>query len=375
MTVDASFLYDIGVLQLGTYGGMGVQPGIGLPGGGQLTATGVNPNPTRSTTVTLSGGDQESATGTRQATTTLTLSGGGNLGTDSPRPVVLFLSGGGAPALVAGPEAGFHLPLVQLFIEAPALALGAPPAPTPAGLILTVVDTTLDISPGSLTVFVANGTPDEECAFTVVDGAISTPAISTTFDDAGAVAGLSVPIDVVAEGTYSLVVTDMTTALTASADFSVAAVATTQTIGVPVTTPPPSVQPGTGVRKWVFQDPVTGETYHFPINPNKMNSPFPPKKITFLATTSINGAKLAFEGQSAPVDWQFSGTLFTKAQYDAFVAWTGKRNRIWITDHYGRAWLCYLTHFDPQARRDVVHPWCHEWSMSALIFEGPVTPV
>lgn len=139
-------------------------------------------------------------------------------------------------------------------------------------------------------------------------------------------------------------------------------------------TPPPNVQPGTGVKKWVFQDPGTSETYHFEINPNAMNSPYGQKKIQYAATTAIDGQKLAFEGQAPPVEWQFSGTLLAQSQYDAFVVWSQKRNRIWITDHFGRAWLSYITSFQPTAKRSQEHPWAHDWQMTALIFDGPVTP-
>lgn len=141
------------------------------------------------------------------------------------------------------------------------------------------------------------------------------------------------------------------------------------------TPPPTNVQPTAGVKKWVFQDPATDDVYHFVWNPNQMTSPFGQKNIHWTASTALDGQKLAFEGQQPPVDWQFQGFIRTQAEYDAFVLWTTKPNRIWITDHFGRAWLGYLMHFDavPQRRGKSV-PWSHNYTMHVLIFEGPVTP-
>lgn len=330
---EASYLYPINEIQLGTYGAMGVQtPTLG--GGGDLTAEGARDS---LHSIAETGGGQLQATG---------------------RAI-----------------RGLKLACAELALTQPVLKLGTAPAPAPADLVLTLSDTTIERSPSSLVAFVANGTPEGPAVFSIKKGATVTPVLTTTFDEAGVIGGISVPLDVPTTGTYELVVDDTTEPLTVSASFTVAAVGAPLTIGVIVTQPPTQVQPDTGVRKWVFQDPVGGEVYHFAVNPSKMNSPFAPKRITFQATTAIDGNKLAFEGQTQPVEWQFSGTLFDQAQYDAFVHWLGKRNRIWITDHYGRAWLCYLTHFDPQSRRANGHPWMHDWTITVLIFEGPVEPV
>ena len=366
----ASTATALGSVVLGS-GLMGPQPFASSDGGAIAVGAG-NPHG-----FSLSGGGASTGAGRHEGLRALTSTGGGAITIAVVVPTAaggaLALSGGGTLAFLSAVR--FLLPVTTWSLELPGLSLGAAPTPTPAGLTLNLTSsTTVALSPGSLIAYVTNGTPEQECDFTIVSGGTSTPALSTTFDDAGLVGGISVPVSVSAEGTYTLVATDLITSLTASVTFTVAAVAVAATIGAPVTTPPPAVQPGTGVRKWVFQDPASSDVYHFAINPDKMTSPFAPKKITFQATTAIDGAQLAFEGMAEPMQWQFSGILFDEAQYDAFAYWFHKRNRIWITDHYGRAWLSYLINYDPIPHRDTSHPWCHDWTMTALIFQGPVTP-
>ncbi len=344
--------------------------GFTLSGGGALSA---NASIALTGTLTLAGGGALLATGVFVAAFTLT--GGGTLAVTGHAAAVL--SGGGAltfHVVKIDPNA-VRLPFAELLMETYPLIVGTPPEPGPPGLVITLVDDTIE-SPGSLVAIVGNGTPEGPVVFSIVHMAVSTDVMSTDFDDTGAVGGVSVPVNVATETTYQLVATDTTTSDTASVSFTVTAINTAVTIGVPVTTPPTHVQPGSGVKRWVFQDPANSDVYHFPINPHKMNSPFAPKRILFQATTAIDGAKLAFEGQAAPVEWQFEGVLFSQAHYDALVTWFHKRNRIWITDHYGRAWLTYLTVFSPTPRRSTnpSHYWAHDWTMTALIFEGPVTP-
>lgn len=238
------------------------------------------------------------------------------------------------------------------------------------GLVLTVLNGPLALSPGSLNVKVANGTPGATATITVAGS--TAPTTSVVLDAAGGATGISVPISVTSSGPYTMTADDGT--LTADASITVSSVDTSGGFPLPTYTPPTDIQNSTGVKKWVFQDPASTDYYHFIYNPDAMTSPFGPKNISYQATTAIDGQKLIFEGQQAPVQWQFSGFVRASGEYDAFVSWAAKRNRIWITDHYHRAWLCYLTQFAPVPRRSVGVPWSHTYTMSALIVYGPVTP-
>lgn len=248
---------------------------------------------------------------------------------------------------------------------------GPPPDPTDDGIVLTLPETTLGASPGSLTAKVANGTPSATASFSIPGN--DAPPTTAALDATGTNGGVSVLINVPSTGTYLMTVDDGTTSATAS--FTVLFVATSGGIVVPTLTPPAAIQNTTGVKKWVFQDPASSDYYHLPYNPNNMTSPFGPKNITYQATTAIDGNKLAWEGQEAAVQWQFEGYIRSQTEYDAFVFWRNKRNRIWVTDHYGRAWLGYITNFDAKPRRSMNVPWSHTYTMTFLIFGGPVTPV
>lgn len=264
-------------------------------------------------------------------------------------------------------------------------------------LQLTISDDVIYQSPASLHVTVANGTPNAQVTFSVSGSSAENMVIN--LDESGAANLVNVPVDVPTPGTYVLLAftgspasigdgeigggfiglpdsTDTAeSAELATANFVVQQVDNSGGLVLPNYGPPPNVQPSSGVKKWVFQDPATAETYHFEINPNQMTSPFAQRQITYQATTAIDGNKLAWEGQEAAVQWQFEGYIRSQTEYDAFVFWRNKRNRIWVTDHYGRAWLGYITNFDAKPRRSMNVPWSHTYTMTFLIFGGPVTPV
>lgn len=237
-------------------------------------------------------------------------------------------------------------------------------------ILAQLVSSTVPVSPGSVLVKIANGAPGASVTVSIASNLRS--ATTVTLDASGTANGVAVPLSVAAPGTYAVTVTDGTS--TATAAVAVSSVATPGTFATSTLTPPALVQNTTGVRKWIFQDPATGEVYHFPYNPSQMTSPFGPKNITYTPTTAIDGNKLSFEGQQAPVQWQFQGFIRSQAEHDAFIHWVGKRNRVWISDHFGRAWLAYLTQFEaiPHPANDI--PWAQDYTMHALIFDGPVTP-
>lgn len=111
--------------------------------------------------------------------------------------------------------------------------------------------------------------------------------------------------------------------------------------------------------------------YIFPINPNAMTSPFGPKNITSRAAVGPQGQKIAWEGAQGPVDWQWSGDLFSQEMYEKLTLWTAKGNRVFLTDHLQRRWIVYLTSFDPVPKRSVRYPWRHTYTMKAIVFSGP----
>lgn len=287
--------------------------------------------------------------------------------------------------------------VAELRLQAIAVDITGAPEETQQ-LIIVINPDPVPLSPGVITVGVANGRPGGELTLSVVGSVLDDVVV--TLDESGGATGVTVPIDVPTPGAYTLtagivsggigtgligdglvgdptaddVDTDDPYADTGSAIFTVLDVDTNGAILMPTLDPPPAVQPPTGVKRWVFQDPATGETYHFHYNPNAMRSPFATKTISATPTTAIDGQVLAFESMAAPAEWEFEGFIRTKDHYDALLHWKEKRNRVWLTDHFGRAWLVYVKSFDPTPRRDNENYWSHTYTMSCLIFAGPVTP-
>ena len=128
------------------------------------------------------------------------------------------------------------------------------------------------------------------------------------------------------------------------------------------------------VARWVFHDPYLPETWEVPINPREMSSPFAEKAVSLRQTTAVDGRALLFEGSAAVPDWTFTGVILDPGHYANLLKWSEKRNRIQITDHFGRMIVCYLTKFEPTPKRAVGRYWRHEYTMTALVLEKPTSP-
>jgi cell wall-associated NlpC family hydrolase len=100
--------------------------------------------------------------------------------------------------------------------------------------------------------------------------------------------------------------------------------------------------------RWRFTDPVGGDTYTVPINPNTMTSPF--RKTSVSLQGSPHGEVRAL-AKTTPVEWSFGGVIRTQAHYDALLAWTQKPNPVTITDHLGRTHTIILSAFNPEDAR------------------------
>ena len=127
------------------------------------------------------------------------------------------------------------------------------------------------------------------------------------------------------------------------------------------------------VQRWIFHDPFAPETWTVPMNPSEMSSIFPEKNISTNATTALTGQVLLFEGATTPVNWNFQGTTLDRAHHDELLRWSQKRNRIRITDHFGRVIPVYLVNFDaiPQPAPQTPRKWRHTYTMTAIIVGQP----
>lgn len=126
------------------------------------------------------------------------------------------------------------------------------------------------------------------------------------------------------------------------------------------------------VVRWVFEDPVLLETEVFDVNPSAGGSPGYEKNFLFQETTAPDGKTLIFEGQDAPQNLAFSGTILDQAQYEMFREWFSKRYQIKVTDDLGRQFMILIKSFKPERVRARSHPWKHTYTVEAAILDWPV---
>ena len=122
------------------------------------------------------------------------------------------------------------------------------------------------------------------------------------------------------------------------------------------------------VLRWRFEDPATGESYTVPMNPKEMKSLWPDRPITVKGTTAAQGQGLAWEGNSTPVEWGFSGAALDYAHHEALRGWVYDHGRIYITDHFGRQITCVLKKFDATPDGKYKHRWRHTYEISGYVF-------
>jgi len=120
---------------------------------------------------------------------------------------------------------------------------------------------------------------------------------------------------------------------------------------------------------WRLSDPITGEIYDLPINPNAGGSPARAKKISYQTTAAPGGKVLMFEGREDPKKISVSGVILDMELYDSLVTWYNKRNPIELTDDLDRIFRVYITSFTPNRVRRGSRPDYHEYSMEMTILD------
>lgn len=123
--------------------------------------------------------------------------------------------------------------------------------------------------------------------------------------------------------------------------------------------------------KWKFDDLTDSSTYTFEINPNEGGSPQYKKTIQTANTAAPDGKTLIFEGRDEAQQLTFSGTILSQAQYDAMVTWFNKRHQVRITDDLNRAYMVYITSFEPKRVRAVHYPYKHTYTVNYIVVDWP----
>lgn len=125
------------------------------------------------------------------------------------------------------------------------------------------------------------------------------------------------------------------------------------------------------VVRWSFYDPFTTDTYVFEVNPKEGGSRQFKRNFAFQATAAADGKTLVFEGRADPQSVDFSGTLLTQDQFDAFQTWWEKRNQILLTDDLGRTSWIVIQEFSPKRERAVHFPYKHSYTIKAIVVDYP----
>lgn len=130
-----------------------------------------------------------------------------------------------------------------------------------------------------------------------------------------------------------------------------------------------------GVLRWKFKDLKTNEVWTVPLNPDNMTSPYPQRKYVYNSTTAgPAGTTVTHEAHSDPVSWQFSGQILDRDHFDKLLYWSRKKNRIQITDHYGRIFIVLLDQFNVLPKRAYGKPWRHTYTMTASVYSTADAP-
>jgi hypothetical protein len=102
----------------------------------------------------------------------------------------------------------------------------------------------------------------------------------------------------------------------------------------------------------VFTNPANGQTYVWPINHDAEEAFGKTREIEHTAPTSGIGL-LRQQGDDQPLVIKLAGTILTKAQRDAMVAWYElcEGQTIYWTDFAGESYEVLITEFSPIRKR------------------------
>ncbi len=129
-----------------------------------------------------------------------------------------------------------------------------------------------------------------------------------------------------------------------------------------------------GVERWHFQNPVTGEDWELPLNPNTMTSPHRSREIVTTAGAgphgSFEGGLLTVSRPPRPKQWEFGGVINTESHYQELNRWALMESPIFITDHLDRTWEVVVETFAPEDRRTGaghLTSWRYMYTMRVLV--------
>lgn len=128
---------------------------------------------------------------------------------------------------------------------------------------------------------------------------------------------------------------------------------------------------------WRFRDLVTSEDYYLPVNPledSNSNSISKQTKYEESASTYVSplgevrtNDVVIQDSPSEAKRFGYTGTLYTKEEYEAFMYWAAKPYEWELRDDLGREYLIYVEEFTPRRERSTKFRWKHSYTFAGLI--------
>lgn len=261
-------------------------------------------------------------------------------------------------------------------------------SPPGDGLVLQILESTINQAPDQMDVVVFNADPDWPIDFYVLG---SPTVISTGYADSeGVLQPMSVEIPLLDAGTYTLVA--QMRAYMPRWDWIVAespgtGLDTFQVLHDPPERPtdlplddlPVLVAQGYPIRHWVLQDAQAGGlgSYVLPRNPRSASSPHPVRELANAMSVGAAGQVHVWEGVQKPRPWTFSGFITDQAMLDEMQSYFELPRRFFIVDHHNRAWTVTWDRFAVtmnESKKGSDFPYSHTYEASVTVFAGPSTP-
>jgi len=231
-----------------------------------------------------------------------------------------------------------------------------------APLDFTLATTVIPWSPGTVTAYIANDTPTSTVNLSFDGGATAQTVVT---DSEG---NVTFPLNIpgIAVGAHTVTATS-SSGRTATVSFTVQ---NADTFTPPTPPTPPAIISG-AANRWRFQDPITSETWDFPINPKTEPGTVLPRTLTSHWTTAIDdGQPIIFEGGRKAREWQLTGEVLTLTDLESLRGWK-RPYRVYVTDDLERTFVVKVKRVATQpvgASNDVEHPEHHTYTLTALLF-------
>lgn len=132
-------------------------------------------------------------------------------------------------------------------------------------------------------------------------------------------------------------------------------------------------------KAWRFRDLENVETYYLPVNPLEdggshgitKNVKYEAAVSTYMSPygDSMVDAVVIQDAPSEQGSFSYSGTLYTKEEYDAFMHWASKPYPWELRDDLGREFLIFVQEFNVQRMRSAKYVWKHSYTFAGFILE------